>query len=388
VVFEIIFLVSSFLLLHTYVFYPLLVIILSVKRKNNQQTYSREEELPAVSIIMAVRNQEGIIRKKIESVFTSGYPAEKITFYLGSDASTDDTDKIIEEFKIKYPRIIFERFAQRTGKIEIINKLASQASDQILIFTDAHAIFYPESIYHLVKHFKNPEINVVGGKMDVQHKNHGTIAYQEKSYFKNEYAIKYAEGKLWGSMMGAFGSFYALRRSKWFAVPANFIGDDFYISLKAIEKGGKAIFEPEAVVGMGVSESIKEEFRRKSRIATGNFQNLFALYPMLIPKRPGLSFSFFSHKVLRWLGPVFIFVAIISLGFIFRKNLLYTILFIATTLCLLIPIIDYFHVKYRNHVILLRFITHFFYMNIAMLTGMFRFMKGVKSNVWEPTKRD
>jgi cellulose synthase/poly-beta-1,6-N-acetylglucosamine synthase-like glycosyltransferase len=361
---------------------------LSGKSKSNQKVYNREENLPSVSIIMAVRNQQGIIAKKIDSVFTSGYPAEKITFYLGSDASTDLTDKIIEDIKIKYPRIIYERFNQRIGKIEIINKLASQALDQILIFTDAHAIFYPESIYHLVKHFKNPEINVVGGKMDVQHKKNDTIAYQEKSYFKNEFAIKYAEGKLWGSMMGAFGSFYAIRRSKWVAVPANFIGDDFYISMKAIEKGGKAIFEPKAVVSMGVSESIKEEFRRKSRIATGNFQNLFALYHMLIPKRPGLSFSFFSHKVLRWLGPIFIITATISLSFIFRKNLLYTILFIVTALSLTIPIIDYFHVKFRNHVILLRFITHFFYMNIAMLTGMFRFMKGVKSNVWEPTKRD
>jgi cellulose synthase/poly-beta-1,6-N-acetylglucosamine synthase-like glycosyltransferase len=189
-------------------------------------------------------------------------------------------------------------------------------------------------------------------------------------------------------MIGAFGALYAIRKNNWFPVPENFISDDFYISMKAIEKSGKAIFEPESIVFENVTGSLKSEYKRKSRIATGNFQNLSVLYKILFSSRLKLAFCFFSHKVIRWFGPVLIIFGMLSLVFLFRQSLLYSILFVIMVLSLTAPIIDFFYGKIQIHVILLRFVTHFYYMNIALLTGLFRYMKGVKSNVWEPTKRD
>jgi cellulose synthase/poly-beta-1,6-N-acetylglucosamine synthase-like glycosyltransferase len=388
VIFEIIFWISVLALAHTYLIFPVLLRLLSFRKKGNQLAYNKSDDLPDIGIVMAVRNEERIIETKIRSIFNSGYPVSKIRLYIGSDASGDKTDEIIRNLASTYSGIEFEQFKSRQGKIVIINKMAKKNSEEILIFTDVHAILEKDSLYHLIKHFRNPGIHVVGGQMKIPEQNQGRITYQEMSYFENEYKIKHAEGKLWGCMIGAFGAFYAVRRKCWAEVPANFISDDFYISVKAIEGGGKAIFEPEALVVENVSGTMNAEFKRKARIATGNFQNLKVMFPILFSKNLSLAFCFFSHKILRWLGPIFIILAGVSLSLIFYENLTYTILFIIMLLSMIVPFIDFLLDKFQIHVVLLRFVTHFYYMNIAMLAGLLRFMKGVKTNVWEPTKRN
>jgi len=383
---KIFFWVSAIALLHTYVFYPLIVVVLA-KNKSENPIFFETNELPEIAIIMAAHNEEKIIAEKIESVLQSEYNQQRIKFYIGSDASTDKTDQIILEYARKNSNIEFENYIERVGKIHIVNDLVRKSIAPIIVLTDANAIFDENALYHLVKHFKNPEIRVVGGRLHNRRKNNQDVAFQEHTYMENEFKIKVAEGKIWGTMMGAYGAFFAIRRNAFNHVPGRFIADDFYISLKAIQNGGKAICEEKAVAYEDVSGDLYAEFKRKQRISAGNFQNLSALYSILFSGRFGLAFSFFSHKVLRWLGPIFIIMLIFSLSIIFRENYFYTILLILILLSLIVPIIDYFNRKSRIHIIILRFITHFYYMNAALLIGLFNFMKGVKSNVWEPTKR-
>lgn len=377
---------SLIALLHTYLFYPLLVIFLARKKEGNQLIFE-ENEFPSVSIIMAVHNEEKIIAKKIESIINSDYDKNKITFFIGSDASTDKTNQIIESYAKKFPCIVFENFHNRCGKIHIINELSANSDAPIIVFTDANSLFDMDALRQVIKHFKNPDVKIVGGRLRNLKTRNNDIALQEHAFMENEFKVKIAEGKLWGTMMGAYGAFYAVRRDAFSKVPDTFLVDDFYISLKAIENKGKAICEPMAIAYEDVSGDLEIEFRRKLRIAAGNFQNLRIFYPLLFSRRFGLAFCFFSHKVLRWLGPIFLILLFISVVIVFQQNYFYTILLILIMLSWLVPIIDYFNRKSRIHIIILRFITHFYYMNAALLLGLFNFMKGVKSNVWEPTKR-
>ncbi|HPX76730.1 MAG TPA: hypothetical protein PLW77_09115, partial [Bacteroidales bacterium] len=134
--------------------------------------------------------------------------------------------------------------------------------------------------------------------------------------------------------------------------------------------------------------NLSDEFRRKVRIATGNFQNLKEFKHFLWPPWTGLAFSFLSHKVLRWITPIFLILAWgINFYLAFLSNF-YLVLFCLYNFVLLLPLVDYLLKKINIHNVFLRFITHFLSMNVALLTGMFRAMKGVKSNVWKPTKRN
>jgi cellulose synthase/poly-beta-1,6-N-acetylglucosamine synthase-like glycosyltransferase len=287
-----------------------------------------------------------------------------------------------------YPGIHYERFDKRLGKVHIINELEKMANSEILVFTDVHAFIDKGALVNLAKHFLNPDIKVVGGRLKNAKSSLEGIVYQENVFLQQEFKLKYAEGKLLGTMIGAYGAFYAIRKSAFQDVPENYIADDFYISIKAIQNGGMAICEPDAVAYENVSGYMQSEFNRKARISVGNFQNLSALYSILFSKKIGLSFCFFSHKVLRWLGPLFIIIMIISSFFIWFKNIFYTIFFIIMMLSFIAPLIDYFTRKIQIHIIILRFIAHFYYMNLALLFGLFKFMKGVKTNVWEPTNRE
>lgn len=144
----------------------------------------------------------------------------------------------------------------------------------------------------------------------------------------------------------------------------------------------------EATVSEDVSDILSEEFRRKTRIAAGNFQNLSYYSGLLWPPFTSLSFSFFSHKILRWFGPLLLILIIISNVFIFRKNMIYTYSIYLEGILFVIAIIDLIVSRFNKHIVFFRFVTHFFSMNLALSLGLIKFIKGIKSNVWEPTKRN
>ncbi len=380
-------------LMHTYLFFPLLLRALSLNKKNNLNVYSHNE-LPHVTIVMAAYNEEKVIAQKLQSILDGNYPKEKLQLIVGSDNSTDKTDDIVKSYASTFSFIQLMRFNSRTGKIGIVNKIIEQVTDEFVIITDANVLFDTHTIYELVKHFKNREVGLVDSNMINVGLRKAGISHQEKTYIQTEVGTKEAESKIWGCMMGPFGGCYALRRKLFTPVPSNFLVDDFYINMKVLEQNYKCINETNALVFEDVSNNLNEEYRRKVRIATGNFQNLFAFKHLLL-KGKGVGFCFLSHKVLRWLGPVFLIVLFCCLGVLTflntQNNLttgLYTILFAGMVASLLLIIADRLLNALGIHFLLLRFNTHFFYMNAAMLAGMLRYFGGVQSSIWEPTQRN
>lgn len=372
---------------HSYVLYPEIVFILSKKKSPNQLVYAENEELPEVTVILAAYNEEKVIRQKIESTFNCQYPLEKIRMKIGSDASTDQTNQIVKELTQKYPALELIEFTQRTGKSGIINQLALQSESPVLIMTDANVIFTEKTIFELVKHFKNDHIKLVGGNIVNSNNSVDGISVQEEKYISRENRIKTAEGIIWGTIAGAFGGCYAIRRECFMPVPPKFFMDDFFITMNVIENHGAAIMELKALCFEDVSNKPSEEFRRKIRISIGNFQNLIRYRHLLFSQKSGLSFSFFSHKIIRWFGPFLLLIAFVSNAFIYSLSLFYQFTFWIQVLLFLIPLLDTFLRSIKVHINLLRLISHFYFMNMALLVGFFKFLTGVKTNIWQPTQR-
>ncbi len=384
---QVIFLISVFLLFHSYVLYPLILNLLARSKKQNSLIYTSEDELPDISILLAAYNEEKVIQKKIETTFNTQYPGHKIELLIGSDNSTDNTNSIIERYALKDERIKFTAFSSRQGKGNILNIISKQANGQIYVLTDAKVFFIPETLFELVKHFKNPQIGIVGGNLINMNRESHEIAVQEMTFMSREIKMKYQEGIVWGTMMGAYGACYAIHSKYWHSIPDGFSVEDFYMTMKVLQDEKACITELKAKCFENVPGLLQEEFRRKVRISSGNFQNLIAFRTMLWPPWKGLSFSFLSHKVIRWIGPLLLIVAFLTNGVLFGKNIIYKYLFICQIALLLVPFLDYILRKIQVHVVLLRFITHFYGMNAALLSGLFKYLKGIKTNVWEPTAR-
>lgn len=371
-------------IIHTYFVYPILLKFLSSNKKNNTIVYTgNDSELPHVAVIMAAYNEEKVIKEKLQSVLNSNYPNNKITIYVGSDASTDGTNKIISDFNL--PNVVLVNFTGRSGKSFIINELAARANQEVLILTDANVIFKPTTVFELVKHFKNQQIGQVAANIIKQSVTNDGIALQEKVYISFENKIKHAESLIWKTVIGAEGGCYAIRKKCYSLVPKNFFMDDFYITLNVIEQKYHVVFEPQAVCNEDVPVEAVEEFKRKIRISIGNFQNLKRYKKLLLPLTNGTSFAFFSHKVLRWFTPFFMIIIFLCNIFLAQISFLFFVLLLLQLLFYIVAVVA--NITKPNNFIL-KLIGHFVFMNIALFIGFIKYLKGVTTNVWQPTKRN
>jgi cellulose synthase/poly-beta-1,6-N-acetylglucosamine synthase-like glycosyltransferase len=372
---------------HSYLLFPLFLKWYASGKKPKYSTYHHTDKLPSISVIMAAYNEESVIEDKIHSIYKNEYPAEKIEILIGSDNSSDNTNAICQRLEEENTNLHFTAFNKRQGKISIVNQLETQAKGDILILTDANVMFDNDTVFELIRYFRDEQVGLVDSRMINTGLKKEGISIQEKSYISREVLIKHREGLLWGSMMGPFGGCYAVRKSLYKPVPLNFLVDDFFVCMNVIKSGKDAINNLNAKVFEDVSNNLGDEFRRKIRIATGDFQNLRHFSSMLWPPWTGTAFSFWSHKALRWLGPFFLLAIIISLSILAFYSDFYLIFALIAVFVFTLPFYDFLLKKLKIHNVILRFATHFFTMNLALLIGFIRTLKGVKSNVWKPTKR-
>lgn len=363
----------------------------------NQQFYSVDDELPDVSIIMSLYNEERVIQEKMERLLKMDYPSEKIKMYIGSDCSSDQTNQIVQSFANQDVRIQFFPFTERRGKPGVVNEIADAALKQrgernnhIFLVTDANVMPEPFTLMNLIRHFKNEEITLVDSNMvNIGMKKEG-ISKSEKQYVSNEVIMKNREGKIWKKMIGPFGGFYVIRSNYFSKVPPRYLVDDFYITMRLFEKNGNAINDLEAICYEAVSHDMNEEYKRKARISAGNFQNLKTFKGLLWPFWKGLGFAFLSHKVLRWLGPFFLILLIISGTLLaILGSSFYKLVFGLIVLLLIgIPILDSILKKININIFAFRSVTYFNMMNVALFQGFINYLKGITTNVWQPPKRN
>ena len=394
IAFEILFWLCVALMFHSYVAFPTLMAMLAKGRKFTYKSYSDSEELPMVYILFAVYNGETVLQKKLESMLQSGYPTDKIKILVGSDDSSDGTNQIAKSYSDKDGRVTLHVYSRR-GKANVLNELVKEvqqndnAKDSLILFSDVHAIFDENTIYELVKYFKDPAVGIVGAAYVNTNQIESGISQQEKAYIQRENDIKYHESLCFGAMMGVYGACYTIPVADVPAFPNNILMEDFYITMWQLARGKHSILNPGAKFYLNNPNSIEIEYRRKKRISAGNFQNLSYFRGLLLPGRAGVAFSFWSHKVLRWLGPFIMgaaFLALIALQIMGTG--IYFWMAVAAEVILLLAVLDILLQKMNINIKLLRYANYFLQMNIALLDGFIWFSKGIKSNVWSPTKRN
>lgn len=386
-VWAILFWLAVLSIIHSYLLFPLVLIIISGYRKKNGKVYTEEDDLPFVSVLMAVHNEEVVLIRKLRSVFSSVYPEDRFEMLVGSDCSTDRTNEILKIYANDCPSLKYFVYEERQGKPSILNRLREEAAGSILVMTDANVMFGRDTLFELVRHFSDERTGVVAGNIIYTRTSPSGISIPEWNFLARETRIKTIEGRVWGCTIGAEGGCYAIRTGLYSPVPKGFAVDDFYISMKILEKGYRSLLEPKAVAYEDVADKLGEAFRRKVRISSGNFMNLKVFRKLLWPPFTGLFFCFFSHKVLRWFGPFALLVILATNIILAPRHEIYMATLMAQLGILAILIIDYLLRKIRFHIVFLRFITHFYSMNLALLLGFFKFLQRERTDVWEPTKR-
>jgi poly-beta-1,6-N-acetyl-D-glucosamine synthase len=291
----------------SYLAYPSIVILLVkvLPRKPVPRQILSDDLLPPITVVIAAYNEEAEIERRIRNLLEHDYPAEKLRIIIASDGSSDHTVEFAR--RIDSERVEVQDNAERHGKANLLNLIVPTVPTELVAFSDANTVWEPQVLRLLASALADPKVGVATGMLIVKPAAGGKIVSQEVSYGNLENRLRAAESRL-GTALGAYGSVYALRKSHFVPFPPNTAVDDFYEAMKLVGKGLKTLLIPDARAYEFAAPSSRGEFRRRVRIGTGDFQNLFRLARLLLPDKGFLALAFLSHKVLRWLGPFLILV--------------------------------------------------------------------------------
>jgi cellulose synthase/poly-beta-1,6-N-acetylglucosamine synthase-like glycosyltransferase len=373
-----VFWLSIFIVAYSYCLYPPLVWLFS--RCFSRRVRSSADFKPSVGIVIAVYNEEAVIKKKIDNLRSLEYPDGRMAIWVGSDCSTDRTVEVLRA--MHDPRIHIWEAQSRAGKTGVLNNLVPQVDADIILFTDANTMHRPDSLGRLVQAFADPRVGGVAG--NIEHATRSSSELEENLYRNFESFQKTCESRL-HSAISAFGGFYAVRRELFRPIPFNaYSNDDVLIPMGVIRQGYRMIFDPCARSSEDSTENAAIEYARRVRIGAGNFQAFFWLLDFLNPLRGWPWFCFVSHKAARWFSPLFLCAAIVSCALLagIGAGISYRILFLCgcAFLCagashLVVPIR------------LTKAIYYFLIMNVALAAGLIHYCKGIRSAAWERTKR-
>jgi len=287
---------SLFLIFVAYSAYP---IWLYFRARFKPRPVRRASICPSVTILLAVHNEQKYLPAKLQNLAKLDYPPDLVEMIVVSDGSTDETNNILAAWKNSRRRDVI--LSTHCGKATALNQGVSEAKGELILFTDARQLIAPDALKHLVANFADPSVGCVSGELILGSDPHSALSEGVGLYWRLEKKIRYWEG-LAGSSVGATGALYAVRRSLLLPLPPETILDDVYIPFQIVRQGERVVFEPEARAWDDLRPGLKQDFRRKVRTLTGNYQ-LLQLAPWLLTRSNPIRFQLICHKLLRLLVP-------------------------------------------------------------------------------------
>ena len=220
----------------------------------------KDDVLPTVSLIVAAHDEETVIARRIENLLALDYPPERVEIVVASDASGDETDAIVRGIESRERRVRLLS-CPRGGKVNAQNLAVQRTTGEIVAFSDANATWAPDALRRLVRSFADPEVAYVCGQLRLQEAD-GTN--REGAYWRYEMWLREQESSL-GSVTGGNGSIYALRRADYVEVDPRF-GHDLALPYLMVQRGRRAVYEPQAHAFEKPSRDLEDEYRRKVRM--------------------------------------------------------------------------------------------------------------------------
>jgi len=257
---------------------------------------------------MVVRNEERVLERKLENLLSLDYPGELIRLVVVSDGSTDRTEAILKSYASN-PRVNVVLNQLSRGKASGLNDAFEFAQGDIVVFTDARQEIEPGALGRLLENFADPQVGCVSGELMLGDPEKGEISENLGFYWRVEKRIRDLESAS-GSVVGATGAFYAIRRSLLSPLPVETILDDVYLPMQVARQGFRVVFDSRARVwdsDLGAAR----EFARKVRTLSGNYE-LLQLAPWLLTSANPIRFEFVSHKLLRLIVPFALAGAVVA----------------------------------------------------------------------------
>jgi biofilm PGA synthesis N-glycosyltransferase PgaC len=386
---ELLFWISLFLVFYTFLGYGIfLYVLVRIRRvlKGKRVAPGLDVSFPTLTLVVAAFNEESLMEQKISNTLALNYPLEKLQLLFVTDGSSDSSPDILR----RYPAIKLMHAPERRGKIHAIHRAMTEVVSEVVVFTDANTFLNKDALLLIARHYTDPQVGAVSGEKRVMQDNVSDATAGEGFYWKYESTLKKWDSELY-SVVGAAGELFSIRRNLYQQVPSDTVLDDFMISMLIAQKGYRIVYEPEAYASELSSDTIKEEFKRKVRIAAGGIQSILRLKKLFNPfVYPVLSFQYISHRVLRWTITPFLMILALLLNIMIclrSGSPLYGVVLALQLFFYGMAFLGWIQEQRKIKVKILFIPYYFCFMNYAVVAGIIRYFSVGQSSVWEKAKR-
>ena len=380
------FMILTAVLIYIYAGYPVVLFLLAkVFPRRHRQDGGYE---PSVTLIISAHNEKEVIGRKLQNALELDYPQEKLSIVVVSDASTDGTDDIVRTFSRHNVRLV--RPAQRRGKTAGLNLALKEVTTEIVVFSDANAMYERSAIHCLVRHFADVSVGYAVGYARYEDASDTAAGNSEGAYWDMEVKVKEWESAF-SSVVGGDGAIYAIRRHLYEPMQETDI-NDFVNPLQIVAKGYRGIFDAEARCTEHPAGSFGKEFSRKVRIANRSFNGLLRVLDACNPLKVGrFAWLLISHKLLRWFSPFILlihFAASVAAGNRGAAGLSALVFVCGYGAVAALALVGWWQDKRGRSRAVFYIPYYFMLMNIASATGILMRLKGKVISVWETVRAE
>jgi cellulose synthase/poly-beta-1,6-N-acetylglucosamine synthase-like glycosyltransferase len=367
--------------LYAYAGFPLLTIL---RGRLRPRPYRHAEIEPSVSLLVAAYNEVGVIEDRIRNALELDYPPERLEIVVASDGSDDGTNEIVRRYANGRVRLLE---LGRVGKAAALNAAVDAASGEVLVFSDANSIFRADAIRALVGPLADADVGGVAGNQVYLSPEAGDASVVgEQQYWNFDRSLKLAQSSA-GSVTGATGAIYAIRRSLFQPIRAD-VNDDLLTSLRVIAQGYRLVFAPEAVAYEPVVESAAQTFSRRVRVMARGLRCVVVMRELLDPRRYGFfAFQLLSHKLLMRTTVIPLGILAVTSGLLWNHGLFYRVAAVGEAVFYLLGVVgilfaDRSVAKWKP----LALPAYFCLINAAAARAIWQLLSGEKHERWEPDR--
>jgi len=372
--------ILSGLVAYVYVGYPLLLVI--VRAARGRRAVAAGDHEPPATLIISAYNEESVIEGKLRASLALDYPRENLEIVVVSDASTDRTDEIVQSFAAEGVKLL--RMPQRGGKTLGLNAAVAQATGEIIVFSDANAIYDTQAVRLLARTFADPEVGAAVGESRYAPAANAADK-NESAYWKYECALKRLESDV-GSVVGGDGAIFAIRKSCYEPMAADALSD-FVTPLQIVRQGYRCVYVPEAYSVEEGAGRFDKEWKRKVRIVNRAWRATMGLKGMLNPFAYGLfAVQLLSHKLLRWLMPGFLIGLLVASSVVAPLGGIYALALVLQLAFYALAVIGF--LRRRELPFYLSVPYYFCLVNVASLTGIIESYLGKSYTTWTTARAE
>ncbi len=363
-----------------YLLYPALLLILGACRRIPQKSDDlADSALPSVIMLIPAYNEQEVIASKLENALAQDYPMGKLQIVVISDCSTDKTDAIAAGFADRGVR--FQRNTEQKGKIRTLSDLGAKAEADIILITDANAIFDVNAIRMLVAPFRDPHVGIVNGNRRLV-PSASMAGEGEGVYWRYETLLKKAESDVFSNAF-ITGAMTAIRKELFLPLPG-YLEFDHVLPLHVVNQGCRVVFAESARFEEDTAPHAGAEWRVRVRNAVRGFTMVLEMRRYLnISRHFGFVLHVWLRKVLRWLIGVPALAALGANAILVTVHPFYMLLFLGQIAFYAAAAAGWALERSGRTRPLLALPFYFCLVNAASLVGLWRALRGQRLAVWK-----